>query len=49
MFYTLIYNLLVIYPYPLQLTNTRYCKYSCVCSWWLVDIQPETRRTIYQK
>jgi len=26
MFYTLIYKLLVIYSYPLQLTSTRYCK-----------------------
>jgi len=30
MFYTLIYKLLVIYSYPLQLTSTRYCKYSYV-------------------
>jgi len=24
------------------LTSTRYCKYSCVCSWWWVEIPPET-------
>ena len=28
------------------LTSTRCCRYSCVCSWWWVEIPPETRRTI---
>ena len=26
------------------LTSTRYCKYSCVCSWWWVEIQPEINK-----
>ena len=34
-------KLLVIYSYPLQLTSTRYCKYSYMCSWWWVKIPPE--------
>ena len=28
------------------LTNTRYCRYSCMRSWWWVDIPPETCRTV---
>ena len=31
------------------LTITRYCKYSCVCSWWWVEIPPETGRVVFQK
>ena len=31
------------------LTSTRYCKYSCVCSWWWVEIPPETYREVFQK
>ena len=31
------------------LTSTRYCKYSCVCSWWWVEIPPETCRAVFQK
>ena len=31
------------------LTSTRYCKYSCVCSWWWVEIPPETSRAVFQK
>ena len=31
------------------LTSTRYCKYSCVCSWWWVEIPPEIYRTVFQK
>ena len=46
MFYTLIYKLLVIYSYALQLTSTRYCKYSYICSWWWVEIPPETCRAV---
>ena len=32
-----------------DLTNTRYCKYSCVCSWWWVEIPPSTCRAVFQK
>ena len=28
------------------LTSTRYCRYSCVCSWWWVEIPPETCRAV---
>jgi hypothetical protein len=31
------------------LTSTRYCKYSCVCSWWWVEIPPKTCRAVFQK
>jgi hypothetical protein len=31
------------------LTSTRYCKYSCTCSWRWVEITPETCRTVFQK
>ena len=31
------------------LTSTRYCKYSYVCSWWWVEISPETCRAVFQK
>ena len=31
------------------LTSTRYCKYSCMCSWWWVEIPPETCRPVFQK
>ena len=31
------------------LTDTRYCKYSSVCSWWWVEIPPKTCREIFQK
>ena len=31
------------------LTSTRHCKYSCLCSWWWVEITPETCRSIFQK
>ena len=31
------------------LTSTRYCKCSCVCSWWWVEIPPETCRAVFQK
>jgi len=24
-------------------------KYSCVCSWWWVEISPETCRAVFQK
>ena len=48
MFYTLIYKLLEIYSYPLQLTSTRYCKYSYMCSWWWVKIPPKTCRAVFQ-
>ena len=30
-------------------TSTRYCKYSCVCSRWWVEIPPETYRAVFQK
>ena len=28
------------------LASTRCCRYSCVCSWWWVEIPPETRRAV---
>ena len=31
------------------LTSSRYCKYSCVCSWWWVEIPPETCRAVFKK
>ena len=31
------------------LTSTRYCKYSFVCSWWWVELPPETCRAVFQK
>ena len=31
------------------LTSTRYCKYNSVCSWWWVEIPPETCRAVFQK
>ena len=31
------------------LTSTRYCKYSCLCYWWWVEIPPETCRAVFQK
>ena len=31
------------------LTSTRYCKYSCVCSWLWVKIPPEACRAVFQK
>jgi hypothetical protein len=27
-------------------TNTRCCRYSCLCSWWWVEVPPETCRAI---
>ena len=30
-------------------TGLRYCKYSCVCSWWWAEIPPETCRAVFQK
>ena len=30
-------------------TRTRCCKCSCVCSWWWVEVPPETCRTVFQK
>jgi len=27
-------------------TNTRCCRYSCRCSWWWVEIPPETCRAV---
>jgi len=32
-----------------DLTSTRYCIYSCVCSWWWVEIPPEICRAVFQK
>ena len=29
--------------------STHNCKYNCVCSWWWVEIPPETRRAVFQK
>ena len=29
------------------LTSTRRCTYSCVCSWWWVEIPPETCRAVF--
>ena len=29
--------------------SNSYCKYSCVCSWWWVEIPPETCRAVFQK
>jgi len=31
------------------LTSTRCCKYSCVCSWWWMEITPETCRAVFHK
>ena len=31
------------------LTSTRYCNYSCVCSWWWVEIPPKKCRAVFQK
>ena len=28
------------------LTSTKYCKYSCVCSWWWAETPPETCRAV---
>jgi len=28
------------------LTSTRCCRYSCLCSWWWVEIPPETCRAV---
>jgi len=28
--------------------NTRFCRYSCMCSWWWVEVQAETCRAIYR-
>jgi len=28
------------------LTSNRCCRYSCVCSWWWVEIPPETCRAV---
>ena len=28
------------------LTNTRCCRYRCMCSWWWVGVPPETRRAV---
>jgi hypothetical protein len=28
------------------LTNTRYCRYSCMRSWWWVEVPPETYRAV---
>jgi hypothetical protein len=27
-------------------TNTRCCRYSCMCSWWWVEVPPETCRAV---
>jgi hypothetical protein len=27
-------------------TNTRCCSYSCLCSWWWMEVQPETCRAV---
>jgi hypothetical protein len=32
-----------------RLTSTRYCKCSWMCSWWCVEIPPETCRAVSQK
>ena len=29
------------------LTSARCCRYSCVCSWWWVEIPPETCRAVH--
>jgi len=29
-----------------SVTNTRWCKYSCMRSWWWVEVQPETCRAV---
>ena len=34
------------YVKPNGLTNTRCCRYNCVCSWWWVEIPPETCRAV---
>jgi len=31
------------------LTSTRYCKYSCICSWWWMEIPPKIYRAVFQK
>jgi hypothetical protein len=28
------------------MTNTRCCRYSCMCSWWWVEVPPETCRAV---
>jgi hypothetical protein len=30
-------------------TSTRYCKYSCMYSWWWVEIPPKTCRAVFQE
>jgi hypothetical protein len=27
-------------------TNTRCCRYNCLCSWWWVEVPAETRRAV---
>jgi hypothetical protein len=29
-----------------SVTNTRCCRYSCIRSWWWVEVPPETRRAV---
>jgi len=31
------------------LTNIRWCRYSCMRSWWWVEVPPETRRAVSRK
>jgi len=31
---------------PYGLTSARCCRYSCMCSWWWVQIPPETCRAV---
>jgi len=30
------------------LTVARCCNYSCMCSWWWVEVPPETCRAVYR-
>ena len=32
-----------------SLTSTRCCRYSCLCSWWWVEIPPKTCRAVFQE
>ena len=44
-------HLVLVKPLLLRsngLTSTRCCRYSCVCSWWWVEIPPETCRAVFR-
>ena len=44
--YIFIYTLFNSIHY--SLTNNRCCRYSCLRSWWWVDVPPETCRAVYR-